>query len=363
MRIAFFHNLPPGGAKRVAYYQVKYLSQKHEVDLYTLKSQDPDFLNFSELKCNIYEYEFDQGKRAGPFNRVLSDIKVLSKLRNLHKKIALDIDKKKYDIVVAHPDKYTQAPFVLSFLKTRKSYYCHELLRLAYEEHLMNFKPKTPAHLLYEKMTRSIRKKIDKDNALHSDIIVTNSAFTALNVEKYYGRRAAVCYPGVDTDIFKKRNYKKIYDLLFVGDKVQEDGFDLLQSIVKLLPRKIKVNIISTRQNGKWISDSELSNEYNKAKIVLALAVNEPLGLIPLESMACGVPVIAAAEGGYKETVVNGKTGFLMSRSPKKISLKIESILSNPNLQKKLRQNSVDYIKNVWSWEKRMKHMINVLET
>lgn len=362
MRIAFFHNLPPGGAKRVAYYQIKYLSQKHDVDLYTIKSNDSDFLDFSKLKCGSYEYGFKLNEKKGPVNKILNDFKVFRGLSSLHKKIATDIDIKNYDIVIVHPDRYTQAPFILSFLKTKKAYYCHELLRLAYEEHLMNFKPKTPAHLLYEKMTRLMRKNIDKDNALHSNIILANSEFTKHNIEKYYKTKATVCYPGVDTNIFKKRNIKKVYDLLFVGDKAQEDGYDLLQNVITLLPRKIKVNIVNTRQNSKWISDLDLSSEYNKAKVALAFAVNEPLGLIPLEAMACGVPVVAVEEGGYRETVVNGKTGFLMTRSPKEISLKIETILNNPNLQKTLGQNSASYIKNIWSWNKRMRSMENLLK-
>lgn len=359
MRIAFFHNLPPGGAKRVVYYQIKYLSKKHNVDLYTIKSNDTDFLDFSKLKCGIYEYWFKLNERKGSVNKILNDFKVFRGLSALHKKIATDIDRKNYDIVIVHPDRYTQAPFILSFLKTKNAYYCHELLRLAYEEHLMKFKPKTPAHLIYEKMTRSMRKNIDKDNALHSDIILTNSEFTKHNVEKYYKTKATVCYAGVDTNIFKKRNFKKIYDLLFIGDKAQQDGYDLFQSVINLLPRKIKVNIISTRHKNKWISDSDLSNDYNKSKIALALAINEPLGLIPLEAMACGTPVVAVSEGGYQETVVKGKTGFLVQRDPEEILLNIKNILKNTKLQKTMSNNSIKYIKRNWTWEKR----IDELET
>ncbi len=354
MRIAFFHNLPSGGAKRVVYYQIKYLSQRHDVDLYTIESNDSDFLDFSKLKCGIYKYEFELNERKGPVNKILNDFKVFRGLSSLHKKIATDIDRKNYDIVIVHPDRYTQAPFILSFLKTKKAYYCHELLRFAYEEHLMNFKPKTPIHLLYEKMTRLMRKNIDKDNALHSDIILTNSELTKHNVEKYYKTKATVCYPGVNTNIFKKRNFKKVYDILFIGDTTQEDGYDLFQNVINLLPRKIKVNVVSTRQKNKWISDPDLSNEYNKSRIVLALAVNEPLGLIPLEAMACGVPVIAVAGGGYKETVIDGKTGFLVQRDPEEILSNVKNILMNTKLQKTMSNNSIKYIKRNWTWEKRV---------
>lgn len=361
MRIAFFHNLPVGGAKRVVYYQIKYLSKKHDVDLYTIKSKGPDFLNFPKLQCRIYEYEFKLNEKRGPLNKVVNDLRVFRGLQSLHKKIASEIDGKNYDIVIVHPDKYTQAPFVLSFLKTKNIYYCHEPLRLAYEEHLRLFKPKTPAHYLYEKITRSIRKNIDRGNALHADIILTNSKFTKQNVQKYYKTKAVVCYPGIDTNIFKKRNSKKIYDLLFVGDKAKEDGYDLFQDIVRRLPDKIKVNIVSTRQKNKWISDLELSGIYSKSKLVLSLAINEPLGLIPLEAMACGIPVIAADEGGYKETIMNGKNGYLLPRSAEKISSKIQLLLDNTNLLEKLSINSIDYIRKNWAWEKKINKLENIL--
>lgn len=362
MRIAFFHNLPPGGAKRVVYYQIKYLSQKHDVDLYTIKSQESDFLNFLKLKCGIYEYKFTLNSREGPIYKILNDFKIFWGLGSLHRKIASDIDNKKYDIVVVHPDRYTQAPFILSFLKTKKIYYCHELLRIAYEKHLMVPGFKTPVHAIYEKLTRSIRKNIDKRNALRSDVILTNSKFTKYNIEKYYKTSATVCYPGVDTEVFKKRSAKKTYDIAFIGDKVKEDGYDLFQDIIRLLPKKTKISVLSTREKGRWISDVELSRVYSRSKIVLSLAINEPFGLIPIEAMSCGVPVVALSEGGYRETVLDGKTGYLTSRLPNEISSKIQRLLGNSKLMKSFSHNSINYIKGSWDWDNKIKDLEKLIK-
>jgi len=45
MKIAVYYNLPPGGAKRILYEQIKKLSKKHHIDAYTLSSFDEKFLS------------------------------------------------------------------------------------------------------------------------------------------------------------------------------------------------------------------------------------------------------------------------------------------------------------------------------
>ena len=58
-------------------------------------------------------------------------------------------------------------------------------------------------------------------------------------------------------------------------------------------------------------SDQELAKLYSQAKGFLALARDEDFGITPVESMLSGTPVIAFNGGGYKETVLQGKTGVL----------------------------------------------------
>lgn len=58
-----------------------------------------------------------------------------------------------------------------------------------------------------------------------------------------------------------------------------------------------------------YVNDEELVKLYSEAKAFLALAQDEDFGITPVESMLCGTPVIAFKGGGYKETVIQDKTG------------------------------------------------------
>jgi glycosyltransferase involved in cell wall biosynthesis len=83
----------------------------------------------------------------------------------------------------------------------------------------------------------------------------------------------------------------------------------------KLLERS-KARSTSSGQIGRvqflgQVSDRELSKLYKEAKGFLALSKDEDFGITPVESMTAGTPVVAYNGGGYKETVIDGKTGVL----------------------------------------------------
>ena len=61
------------------------------------------------------------------------------------------------------------------------------------------------------------------------------------------------------------------------------------------------------------VSDSELADLYANAKALIFCALDEDFGMVPVEAMSYGTPVIALAQGGVLETVVDGKTGLLFS--------------------------------------------------
>ena len=134
MKIAVFYNLPFSGAKRTVFEHVKGLKKLgHYVDVYTL-DKEHDIFDPGSVADKEYRYVYKQKIINLPFlKKITSDMSDFYLLKSVHKKIACDIDKKKYDITLIHTDKFTQAPFILHFLITKNVYFCLEPLKIAYE--------------------------------------------------------------------------------------------------------------------------------------------------------------------------------------------------------------------------------------
>jgi glycosyltransferase involved in cell wall biosynthesis len=58
-------------------------------------------------------------------------------------------------------------------------------------------------------------------------------------------------------------------------------------------------------------------------------APNEDFGIVPLEAMASGCPVIAVDRGGVRETVVNGRTGWLLPDDAHAFARRFREVLSS----------------------------------
>lgn len=360
MRIAIFHELHAGGARRSVNEFAKGLKKNHLVDLYIVDEQEKKV----EKNCfsNIFYYDFIQKKWNGGNWRVklYKDTIELYKLYQLHKKISKEINKKNYDIVFIHPSRYTQAPFILRFIMAKKIYYCQEPLRMVYEP-LFNIKPNTNhAKRFYEKFIRLIRKKIDKENINRADIILANSKHTQKNIELAYGLKSIVSYLGVDENIFKPIPGNKDTDILFIGGPDEIDGYKILKDSINHMKIKPVVRKHITGKN--WIdNEKEFSKLYSRAKVVVCLAYNEPFGLIPLEAMACGVPVVAVNEGGYKESVIDGRTGYLVPGDPKALAQKLEFLLSNEKIRTTMGENARLHIMKNWTWNKNINNLKKIL--
>ena len=92
---------------------------------------------------------------------------------------------------------------------------------------------------------------------------------------------------------------------------------------------------------------------YAAADLFITTPWYEPFGITPLESMACGTPVIGADVGGIKYSVENGKTGYLVPpKDPDALAARIYEILSDPALLEKFRQNSIKRVNAMFTWRK-----------
>src|SRR3989344_1453289 len=364
MKIAVFYHLRFGGAKRVVQEHVKGLrALGHTIDLYSTEKED-DIFDPGLFAHHEYIYPFSLSQSIVPFwGRVQKDVDVFYRLPLLHKKIAQDIDMRGYDIVLAHTDSLTQAPFLLRYLKTNNGYFCLEQRRIAYQYSL-----RPPSHLgfvntVYEYVTRSIRKRIDQENARSAKHAFALSFFGREYMIHSFDLYPKISYLGVDEKVFTPMNVKKKRQVLFVAEKEYIYGYDLIQKAMARIPKHKRPRLVFVfgTKNDRRITEKELVKTYNESVVVVSLSRYDTFGLVPLEAMACAVPVIALNVAGYRETMLSGRTGFLVDFDPQEIADKIMYLLDNPKIAHQMGQNGRTWVEKTWTWKKQIKHLEKLL--
>lgn len=144
---------------------------------------------------------------------------------------------------------------------------------------------------------------------------IANSHNVARRIKQYYNRKADVIHPPVDTSLFQLSETHKDYFLIvsaLVPYKKVEIAIEAFNQIGKKLliigtgPESEKLKLIA-KENIEfpgWKGDNELAEYYACCRALLFPGV-EDFGIVPLEAMACGKPVIAFGKGGALETVID----------------------------------------------------------
>ncbi len=179
-----------------------------------------------------------------------------------------------------------------------------------------------PIHIFYKWL---FYKKDQISVKSNFDLIITNSEYIKLKVKNIYGRNAIVIYPSVDTIKFKFKRFGDFF--LTVARLHPAKRIDLIaRAFIKMPQKKLIIvgsgpekekisEIIKKSKNIQMlgeVSEEKLIDLYSSCLATIYMPVHEDFGFIPLESMASGKACIAVDEGGCRETVINGKTGYLI---------------------------------------------------
>lgn len=163
----------------------------------------------------------------------------------------------------------------------------------------------------------------DFHDAQGPDILITSSRTTQGRIQKHYQRASTVIFPPVDVKGQKTSATAKRRYFLFHSRLVKQKGAELvIKTFNKLKLPLVVVGDGSERKRLErlagptitflgFVPDKQLTSVYSSAKALVFAAQDEDFGLVPVEAMARGVPVIAFRSGGVTETVVPGKTGLL----------------------------------------------------
>jgi len=95
----------------------------------------------------------------------------------------------------------------------------------------------------------------------------------------------------------------------------------------------------------------ELPPLLRSADVAVCVPWYEPFGIVPLEAMACGVPVVASAVGGLLDTVVDGESGVLVPpRSPERLAEVLGDLLADPDARERMGRAGVERTRARYSW-------------
>ncbi|MGI5841186.1 MAG: glycosyltransferase [Patescibacteria group bacterium] len=106
-----------------------------------------------------------------------------------------------------------------------------------------------------------------------------------------------------------------------------------------------------------------IKNYYSAADVFVSTPWYEPFGITPLESMACGTPVIGSRVGGIKYSVAEGETGLLVEpEKPRELAYALKDILSNKTMATKMAIRSIYRVNKYFKWSDVAKMMENLYE-
>jgi glycosyltransferase involved in cell wall biosynthesis len=354
MRIAVWHNLPSGGGKRALYDQVVGLvSQGHEVAVWCPPTANQNFLPINKvaperivgLRTSLPEPKTRLGRRR---RFAIETGQAMKRMEEHCRECANEINAGGFDVLLVHPCVAFRTSPIAQYCSIPAVLYLQEPLRELYEARPVlpweapeySFRPSSPHY--WNTLTRELlqlhgkRVQVREERkwaSLYTRILV-NSAFSRESLLRAYNLDSTVCYLGVDTDGFRPSGALKEAFVIGLGNICDNKRPLFAIECIAAMPQPIRPKLVwvgnsvdtlyleqvqqRAREAGVHfspqvlISDGDLRNLLSRAAVMIYTSLLEPFGFAPLEANACGTGVVAIAEGGVRETIVNQKNGILI---------------------------------------------------
>ena len=362
MKIAIWHNLPSGGGKRALYSHVAGLvARGHQVEAWCPASADEQYLPLSDFVTeHRLPFKVPPPSPSTPAKitaRLLGH--PLLKEMNRHSEVCAEaILQGGFDLVLAASCQFYFVPRLSHFLRGRGlplCLYLQEPNRVRYEAmpELPWLSPSRslPGHSLSHRwlqwaadrwrigyLRTEARREVE-DARLY-DLILVNSYYSRESIVRIYGLDARVCYLGYDSATFRRLQPPPPRERFVVGlgsmTRIKGVATAIEAMACLPVPRPPLVWVANSEhvhyrremealaaqkqvdlQVRSHIGDATLVDLLNRASLLLYTSNLEPFGYAPIEANACGAPVVGVAEGGIRETVIDGLNGFLCDRDPR----------------------------------------------
>ena len=202
--------------------------------------------------------------------------------------------------------------------------------------------------------------------------------------------RVVVIHNGVDADAFRRTEAREVLArrqvrepyVLFVGRISEQKGIFQLLEAARALPAEVSLVLcasspdtpelaarlqaaVAGRPRVQWIIAmlpvSEVVQLYSHAAVFACPSIYEPFGLINLEAMACGTPVVASRVGGIPEVVVDGETGWLVPPGdPAALAEALRVSLADPTRARRMGEAGRRRVEAHFSWDRIAEHTLAV---
>lgn len=319
MKIALVHDYlrEYGGAERVL------------EELHVLYPNAPVYVAFfDQIALGIHAKKFANWDiRQSWMTKIPYYKKIYSPLRIFAPQFFSSFDMSKYDVIISSSNMY----FAKAVKKSKTGIhisYCHTPPRALYGYTTQTNWKKNPIIRVAGTLINHYLRVVDYQVSQKVDFFICNSREVQKRIKKFYRRDATVIYPPVniaDMDLRSRSlqfggqvgmtNESKYY--LFVGRL----AFAKHPEIAVLAANKLKIPLKVAGTGGMFeqlenikgktvellgaVSDEKLSEIYQGAKALIFPVEDEDFGIVPVEAMGHGIPVIAHNSGGPRETVVD----------------------------------------------------------
>lgn len=395
--IAWCHTADSGGSKRAAFEMVRELAKRgHVIDEYILRIGEPNLKHWPLTPFIRNSYRVSVPPLVNRYRPYLLAVwmglllegQQMNALARQYHDLGSVLKTRGYDFV--HLDhcfpSYTVQ--LTEHLPLPSIVYSHEATDARFQgQGLFDCPQGTPwlKRKYLELCNRAIakvaalRRKHDLAGLHAAGKILTNSCYSREALYQRNQMDSSVCRYGVDVDTFRSLNLPRKRAVLSAGRIVEKKQHHLvIEAVATIAESERPCVIVATpetierqedpsyahrlEQMAKDLNvnleirrkppEHELVQLYNEVTALVFLPNMEPFGLVALEAMACGAPVIGVREAGIRESVIDGMTGILVDRNPDDAGRAIVRLLRDPELRDRMSRQAGEYVRREWVWER-----------